>query len=37
MHMLLLLDRALAARASFLEPRHESAFRLFKGYLEGCP
>jgi 23S rRNA (cytosine1962-C5)-methyltransferase len=33
----LLLDRALSARASFLDPRHESAFRLFNGFMEGCP
>lgn len=34
-----LLDAALAARAELLEsdPRHETALRLFNGFLEGCP
>jgi 23S rRNA (cytosine1962-C5)-methyltransferase len=32
-----LLDRACAARESWIEPRHESAFRLFNGFLEGWP
>jgi 23S rRNA (cytosine1962-C5)-methyltransferase len=32
-----LLDRALTARASFLDLRHESAFRLFNGFVEGWP
>ena len=32
-----LLDRALRARQALLEPRHESAFRLFNGFLEGWP
>jgi 23S rRNA (cytosine1962-C5)-methyltransferase len=32
-----LLDRALAARSSFLDLRHESAFRLFNGFVEGWP
>lgn len=33
------LDAALAARAELLEsdPRHETALRLFNGFLEGCP
>ncbi|MDD3118914.1 MAG: class I SAM-dependent methyltransferase [Victivallales bacterium] len=32
-----LLDRALTARSSLLEPRHETAFRLFNGFTEGEP
>ncbi len=28
---------ALAARADSFDPRHESAFRLFNGFTEGCP
>jgi len=32
-----LLDRALQARQGLIDPRHESAFRLFNGFLEGCP
>ncbi len=35
--LLPLLDRALATRTSFLDPRHESAFRLFNGFVEGWP
>lgn len=31
------LSAALAARASLFEARHESAFRLFNGFLEGSP
>ncbi len=32
-----LLKKALAARASLLDARHESAFRLFNGFTEGNP
>jgi len=32
-----LLDRALQARQAIFDPRHEGAFRLFNGFLEGCP
>jgi Predicted SAM-dependent methyltransferases len=32
-----LLQRAIQARASLFDPRHESAFRLFNGFLEGEP
>jgi 23S rRNA (cytosine1962-C5)-methyltransferase len=32
-----LLDRSLAARKSLFDPRHETAFRLFNGFTEGCP
>jgi 23S rRNA (cytosine1962-C5)-methyltransferase len=32
-----LLEKALTARASLLDPIHESAFRLFNGFVEGCP
>ncbi|MFN0108363.1 MAG: class I SAM-dependent methyltransferase [Blastocatellia bacterium] len=32
-----LLARAIAARASFFDARHESAFRLFNGFTEGWP
>ncbi len=38
--ILSLLDAALAARADLFEAdaaRHETAFRLFNGFLEGCP
>ena len=31
------LKRALAARADFIDERHETAFRLFNGFLEGSP
>lgn len=31
------LARAFAARASLVDPRHEAAFRLFNGFLEGYP
>jgi len=31
-----LLDRAIAAREQFFDARHETAFRLFHGFLEGC-
>ena len=32
-----LLTLALFARESFLDPEHQTAFRLFNGFLEGCP
>lgn len=32
-----LLDLALAARENFFDDKHESAFRLFNGFLEGFP
>jgi 23S rRNA (cytosine1962-C5)-methyltransferase len=32
-----LLDKALASRESFIDSKHESAFRLFNGFTEGCP
>ncbi|GAB4460446.1 MAG: class I SAM-dependent methyltransferase [Anaerolineales bacterium] len=32
-----LLDKALASRAPLLAPPHETAFRLFNGFTEGCP
>jgi 23S rRNA (cytosine1962-C5)-methyltransferase len=32
-----LLEKALAARAPLIDPEHESAFRLFNGFTEGCP
>jgi 23S rRNA (cytosine1962-C5)-methyltransferase len=32
-----LLSKALEARASLFDPRHESAFRLFNGFTEGEP
>jgi 23S rRNA (cytosine1962-C5)-methyltransferase len=32
-----LLSSALAARADLFDARHESAFRLFNGFFEGCP
>lgn len=32
-----LLERALAARAEWLEEPHQGAFRLFNGFLEGSP
>jgi 23S rRNA (cytosine1962-C5)-methyltransferase len=31
------LHEALSARSPFVEPSHTSAFRLFNGFLEGCP
>ena len=32
-----LLDRSLAARESLFDSKHETAFRLFNGFTEGCP
>jgi len=32
-----LLDRSFAARESLFDSRHETAFRLFNGFTEGCP
>lgn len=32
-----LLEKALASRAPILDPKNESAFRLFNGFTEGCP
>jgi 23S rRNA (cytosine1962-C5)-methyltransferase len=32
-----LLEKALTSRASLIDPKHESAFRLFNGFTEGCP
>jgi len=32
-----ILDRAISARAQLFDARHESAFRLFNGFTEGCP
>jgi 23S rRNA (cytosine1962-C5)-methyltransferase len=32
-----LLENALASRASLIDLKHESAFRLFNGFIEGCP
>jgi 23S rRNA (cytosine1962-C5)-methyltransferase len=32
-----LLDKAIAARESLFDMRHETAFRLFNGFTEGCP
>jgi 23S rRNA (cytosine1962-C5)-methyltransferase len=32
-----LLASALAARADLFDARHETAFRLFNGFFEGCP
>jgi 23S rRNA (cytosine1962-C5)-methyltransferase len=32
-----LLEKSLAARALLIDPSHESAFRLFNGFTEGCP
>jgi 23S rRNA (cytosine1962-C5)-methyltransferase len=31
------LAKALSARTEFFDPSHESAFRVFNGFLEGCP
>ncbi len=35
--LLPLLSAALAARAELFDARHETAFRLFNGFAEGCP
>jgi len=35
--MIHLLNNAITARAELFDTRHESAFRLFNGFLEGCP
>jgi 23S rRNA (cytosine1962-C5)-methyltransferase len=32
-----LLEKALASRAPLFDSKHESAFRLFNGFTEGCP
>jgi 23S rRNA (cytosine1962-C5)-methyltransferase len=32
-----LLEKALASRVTLFDARHESAFRLFNGFGEGCP
>jgi 23S rRNA (cytosine1962-C5)-methyltransferase len=32
-----LLEKAIALRTAFFDSRHESAFRLFNGFTEGCP
>lgn len=32
-----LLNRTLASRVTLFDARHESAFRLFNGFTEGCP
>src|SRR5262245_53608462 len=32
-----ILDGAINARAHLFDARHESAFRLFNGFAEGCP
>lgn len=32
-----LLEKAFASRAPIIDPKHESAFRLFNGFTEGCP
>ena len=32
-----LLEKALASRALLVDSKHESAFRLFNGFTEGCP
>ncbi len=35
--LLALLDRAVTARAELYDERHETAFRLFNGFIEGAP
>ncbi|MBN1430325.1 MAG: class I SAM-dependent methyltransferase [Anaerolineae bacterium] len=32
-----LLEKAIAAREQLFDARHKTAFRLFNGFLEGCP
>ena len=32
-----LLEKALASRGQLIDLKHESAFRLFNGFIEGCP
>src|SRR5512135_1664663 len=32
-----LLDSCLSARLALFDPAHETAFRLFNGFTEGCP
>ena len=32
-----LLDKAIASRENLFDPLHETAFRLFNGFTEGCP
>ena len=32
-----LLERAVDARSVLFDERHQAAFRLFNGFLEGCP
>ena len=32
-----LLEKALTSRAPLIDPKHETAFRLFNGFSEGCP
>ncbi len=32
-----LLEKAIASRAPLIDSKHESAFRLFNGFTEGCP
>jgi 23S rRNA (cytosine1962-C5)-methyltransferase len=32
-----LLEKAIASRETLFDSRHESAFRLFNGFTEGCP
>lgn len=32
-----LLEKTLASRSAWIDSKHESAFRLFNGFLEGCP
>ena len=32
-----LLEKALASRVQLIDSKHESAFRFFNGFLEGCP
>lgn len=32
-----LLEKAVASRAPLIDSKHESAFRLFNGFTEGCP